>query len=204
MKALFQLRPGYQITPIIMYACVTIFVMMVLLTQSVMWFDARTLAQYGANYGPATLAGEPWRLFTAMFLHAGLVHIFFNMVVLANIGMLLEPLIGKWLFIGVYVATGILASLASTLLNYGAVSVGASGAIFGLYGVFLGLLLGKFFTPEASKQMLRGTLAFIAINIVIGFLIGPIDNAAHLGGAISGVVLGIILIPVVRWRLRRL
>ncbi|WP_119396062.1 rhomboid family intramembrane serine protease [Salinibius halmophilus] len=204
MLSLFKVRPGYVLTPIIMWLCVAAYLVVIAFTGSFIWFSAYDLARLGANYGPAVIeGGQWWRLLSAMFLHGGAMHIFFNLVVLANIGMLLEPVIGRWFYGAIYLVTGIIASLASIVFSYGAVSVGASGAIFGLYGCFLGLLLGKFFSPEATKQMLRGTLAFIAINVAIGFMIPQIDNAAHLGGAISGFILGIVMIPVVAWRLRR-
>lgn len=205
MLELLKLRRGYVLTPILMWLCIAVYLIIAVITMNVMWFSAYDLARLGANYGPAIIEGSQyWRLVSAMFMHGGAIHILFNMVVLANIGMLLEPVVGKWIYGGVYLVTGILASIASILFNYGAVSVGASGAIFGLYGFFLGLLIGKIFHPQATKDMLKGTLAFIAINVAIGFMIPQIDNAAHLGGALSGFILGVAMIPVVKWRIRNL
>jgi len=197
---LFVPRPGYWLTPVIIYLNAAIFALMVLTTGDLMAFDTRTLVTLGANYGPWTVDGQWWRLLSSTFLHAGLLHLVFNMIVLANIGIFLEPLIGRLSFAVVYVLTGLLASLTSLGFNTGAVSVGASGAIFGLYGFFLALLTTSLFKPEFRKLFLRNTLGFVVINVAIGFIIGPIDNAAHLGGLASGFVLGYLWLPVIRKR----
>lgn len=197
---LFVPRPGYWLTPVIIYLNAAIFALMVVTTGDLMAFDTRTLVTLGANYGPWTVDGQWWRLLSSTFLHAGLLHLVFNMIVLANIGIFLEPLVGKLSFALVYVLTGLLASLTSLAFNTGAVSVGASGAIFGLYGFFLALLTTSLFKPEFRTLFLRNTLGFVVINVAIGFLIGPIDNAAHLGGLASGFVLGYLWLPVIRKR----
>lgn len=200
MLNLFVPRPGYWLTPVIIYLNAAIFALMVLTTGDLMAFDTRTLVTLGANYGPWTVDGQWWRLLSSTFLHAGLLHLVFNMIVLANIGIFLEPLVGRLSFAVVYLLTGLLASLTSLLFNTGAVSVGASGAIFGLYGFFLALLTTSLFKPEFRKLFLRNTLGFVVINVAIGFIIGPIDNAAHLGGLASGFVLGYLWLPVIRKR----
>ncbi|MEX2320465.1 MAG: rhomboid family intramembrane serine protease, partial [Saccharospirillum sp.] len=168
-------------------------------TQSIMWFPARELVVLGGNFGPLTVDGQWWRLLTSVFLHGGLLHLIFNALVLANIGIFLEPLLGRVSFAIVYLVTGLLASLTSLMFNYGVVSVGASGAIFGMYGFFLALLTTKLFKREFRTTFLKNTLGFVALNIAIGFF-GPIDNAAHLGGLISGFILGYVWLPFVRRR----
>ncbi|MCH8551402.1 MAG: rhomboid family intramembrane serine protease [Natronospirillum sp.] len=206
MSPLAQLltpRPGYRITPLIIYLNTAIFLFFVVLTQSVMWFPAQTLADWGANFGPWTTDGQWWRLITSVFLHGGLLHLVFNSIILANIGFFLEPLLGRWLYTGLYITTGIIASLSSVFFNFGAISVGASGAIFGLYGFFLALLMSDLFKPEVKRSFLRGTVVFIAINLVLGFTVPMIDNAAHLGGVISGFLLGFIGLPQVKRRVSR-
>lgn len=197
---LFVPRPGYWLTPVIIYLNAAIFALMVLSTGDLMAFDTRTLVMLGANYEPFTVGGQWWRLLSSVFLHAGLLHLVFNMIVLANIGIFLEPMLGRGSYALIYLLTGLLASLTSLVFNVGAVSVGASGAIFGLYGFFLALLTTKLFRPEFRNAFLRNTLGFIGINIAIGFLIGPIDNAAHLGGLVSGFVLGYLWLPQIRRR----
>lgn len=194
---------GYWLTPAIIYINAALFVLVALYTQSIMWFPARELVVLGGNFGPLTVDGQWWRLLTSVFLHGGLLHLIFNAVVLANIGIFLEPLLGRVSFAIVYLITGVLASLTSLMFNYGVVSVGASGAIFGMYGFFLALLTTKLFRPEFRTTFLKNTLGFVALNIAIGFF-GPIDNAAHMGGLVSGFILGYLWLPFVRKRMMKM
>ena len=201
MTPLLRVRPGYVVTPITIYINAAIYVLFVLLTQQIMWFPADVLAAYGANFGPWTAAGEWWRLLSSVFLHGGLLHLVFNCIILANIGTFLEPLLGRWVYALLYMVTGIMASTTSLIFNFGAVSVGASGAIFGLYGFFMALLLSNIFKPEFRNQFLKGTLVFVGINLALGFTVPMIDNAAHIGGLASGFVLGLIGLPFIKQRM---
>lgn len=194
-------RPGYFLTPVIIYINTAVFLLFVLLTQQVWFFPAQPLAIYGGNFAPLTTDGQWWRLLTSVFMHGGLVHLVFNALVLANVGIMLEPLLGKAQLLLIYLVTGIVASLTSVMFNYGAVSVGASGAIFGLYGFFLALLFSNLFRPDIRQAFLRGTLVFIGINLFLGFTMSMIDNAAHIGGLVSGGVLGALWVPLIRRRL---
>jgi membrane associated rhomboid family serine protease len=94
----------------------------------------------------------------------------------------------------VYLVTGLLASATSLWWHHAVVSVGASGAIFGLYGTFLALLVTQVFPKEFSKAFLTSTLFFVGYNLVMG-LAGGIDNAAHIGGLVSGFCIGLLLSP---------
>jgi rhomboid protease GluP len=150
------------------------------------------LIQWGANYAPYTLGGEWWRLFTSMFMHIGLVHLLFNMYALFLIGAAyLEPMLGIRTFIMAYLCTGILATLTSIWWHgtNNVVSAGASGAIFGLYGVFLALLSTSLIPAKARKDMLTGIGIFVGYNLLYGLKDG-VDNAAHVGGLLSGLVIG--------------
>lgn len=148
--------------------------------------------QWGANFGPLTKNGEWWRLLTCTFLHGGIMHLFTNMYGLLFVGIFLEPLLGRKYFLIIYLVNGILASLASLFWHDTTVSIGASGAIFGMYGLFISFMLFKIFTPEFSKAFLLSTLVFVGINLLMG-LTGGIDNAAHIGGLISGFIIGILM-----------
>ncbi len=204
MNPMFRPRPGYVITPWTIYVNTAIFLALALITGQVLWFPAETLAIYGANYGPWTADGEWWRLLTSIYLHGGLLHLFFNAIILGNIGIFLEPLLGKAWFLTLYLITGAAASTTSLLFNFGVVSVGASGAIFGLYGFFLALLLSRqLFRPGFRSQFLKGTVVFVGINLALGFTVPMIDNAAHVGGLVTGFVLGIATTPLVRRRALR-
>jgi len=149
---------------------------------------------WGANFRPLTTEGQWWRLLTSTFLHGGLMHLLANMYGLLFVGIFLEPLLGRTKYLIAYLLTGILASVASLWWYDATVSVGASGAIFGLYGIFLALLLTKVFHPDFAKSFLLSTAIFVGFNLLMG-LTGGIDNAAHIGGLLSGFIVGLILYP---------
>lgn len=192
-------KEGYFITPILIYANIGIYLIMALMGLGFISFKGQDLLQWGANYGPLTKAGEWWRLLTSTFLHGGLMHLLANMYGLLFVGIFLEPLLGRVKYLTVYILTGILASIASIWWYDATISVGASGAIFGLYGVFLALLLTKIFPPDFAKTFLISTAVFVGFNLLMG-LTGGIDNAAHIGGLVSGFIVGLILIPVIKKR----
>lgn len=129
-----------------------------------------------------------------MFLHGGIMHILFNMYGLLFVGVFLEPLLGRIKYAIVYLVTGLLASIASIWWHPATVSVGASGAIFGLYGVFFALLTTNLFPKDFKKSFLISTSIFIGFNLLYG-LMGNIDNVAHVGGLLSGLLIGYIMYP---------
>ncbi len=187
-------REGFFITPLIMYINILLFAAMVFSGMGFLSFSAPDLLKWGANCRPFTLDGEWWRLLTNTFLHGGFMHLFANMYGLLFVGIFLEPVLGKWKYAAGYLVTGLVASAASLWWHENTLSVGASGAIFGLYGIFLALLLTKVFPRDFSKAFLVGTLIFIGYNLLSG-LTGGIDNAAHTGGLASGFIIGMILSP---------
>lgn len=148
---------------------------------------------WGANFGPATRDGEWWRLATAMFVHFGVVHLAVNMWALWDSCRLVERVYGHWRFLAIYSAGGIAGNLLS-LLAHGdiAVSGGASGAIFGAYGALLIWLWleRRQLHPVEFRWLFGGAAAFTAATIAMGLLIPGIDNAAHLGGLVSGALVG--------------
>jgi len=153
------------------------------------------LVQWGANYAPLTLNGDWWRLFTSMFMHIGIVHLLFNMYALFLIGAAyLEPMLGARTFIITYLCTGIAATLTSIWWHdtNAVVSAGASGAIFGMYGVFLALLSTNLIPAKARKDMLKGIGIFVGYNLLYGLKDG-VDNAAHAGGLMAGLVAGYLI-----------
>ncbi len=157
-----------------------------------------TLLDWGANFGPLTAGGQPWRLFTAMFLHIGLVHIFFNMWALWNLGRTAEQFYGTSRFVAIYILTGLAGSCASLLHNPLVTSAGASGAIFGILGaLFTFATLQKISGGDPRYHRIQmSVLRAIAINLVIGFSIPQIDNSAHIGGLIFGIVAGAVFAPI--------
>lgn len=109
-------------------------------------------------------------------------------------GMYLEPLLGKVRFAAVYVLTGIVAGLASIWIHPYSVGVGASGAIFGIYGAMLAILTTNYLRKTWRTTLRRSLLLFVIYNLVMG-LQGNTDNAAHIGGLISGLAIGYALYP---------
>ncbi|PTT03034.1 rhomboid family intramembrane serine protease [Pedobacter sp. HMWF019] len=191
----FKPREGYYITPILINLNILIFLVMVCTGVSVFEPNGQSMVGWGANATVATLNGQWWRLISNCFIHFGIIHLLMNMYALFFVGLLLEPFLGKAKFLVAYLLTGIIASLASLWWHDNTVSAGASGAIFGLYGVFLALLS----TNHVERSMRNGLLAnigiFVIYNLVYGSFKGGIDNAAHLGGLLSGVLIGYSLMP---------
>jgi rhomboid protease GluP len=155
--------------------------------------DAADIVKWGGNLSLLTFGGDWWRLITSMFIHVGILHLVLNMYALLVIGSYLEPMLGKARFIIAYFATGLVASLVSVLWhkNDMTVSAGASGAIFGLFGVFLALLTTNVVPPKTRTPLLQSVLIFVGYNVLYGFREGSaIDNSAHLGGLVSGMLVG--------------
>jgi rhomboid protease GluP len=182
------------VTQIILGINVAIFLGMALAGSTIMEFPIAESIHWGANVGALTLSGEWWRLLTCVFVHGGLIHIAFNMWCLWNLGALCESLYGRWTYIAVYLICGVGASLTTAAWNPYRASVGASGAIFGLAGALLAAFqLGEFSVPRAALSgTLRSLGAFVVYNLLFGLLPG-IDNTAHIGGLITGLILGALI-----------
>lgn len=156
--------------------------------------NPEVLLALGANYPPAVLGqGEWWRLFTSVFLHGGFAHVLLNGWALYQLGTLFELAVGSARMLAVYLVAGVAGSAASLLWTQG-LSVGASGAIFGLLGAMIAFLLRRRdrLTPFA-RSLLGQLVGWAVINIFFGFTFPMIDNAAHLGGCAAGFVLGLLL-----------
>ena len=193
--------PWTSVTNLVVAANVAVFIVMGALGAG--WIEPESMmpyVRYGANNGGVTTDGEWWRLVTCMFMHYGLIHLFMNMWALFQTGHLVEKLLGRSLYALAYLGSGIIASLASIFWNGDRIwSAGASGAIFGVYGALLGYMLReKHGLPRVIFQpMLKSTLLFSGYNILYGLANPRIDNAAHIGGLLSGIALGWVLaIPV--------
>jgi membrane associated rhomboid family serine protease/Flp pilus assembly protein TadD len=186
------------LTHVLVGANIAVFLAMALASGSIMDFNGEVMVRFGANFGPFTLSGEWWRLFTYMFLHGGLMHIAFNMWCLWDLGALCESLYGRWTYAAIYLLTGVAAGLASVGWNPGTLSVGASGAIFGLAGALIAsFYLGEFSVPRIAIQgTLRSLLFFVGFNVLFGTMMSGIDNAAHGGGLVSGLILGALIARV--------
>lgn len=153
--------------------------------------DTALLVHSGAQYWPLVLGeGEWWRCVTYAFTHGGLIHLAFNMVVLFQIGPLLEFEIGKARFIFLYVFTALTGTAAGYFWHPMIVVVGASGSLFGLIG-FAALYYHRM-GDTVALQRRNFMLQWAVFAFIFGLLVGA-DNAGHLGGAVGGAVLGLIL-----------
>ncbi len=145
---------------------------------------------------PAVAAGEYWRLWTVTLLHGDLLHLLFNMYALWLVGPIVERWYGRVRFLGFYLACAAAGSTASFVFGGDVPAVGASGAVFGLFGMLLAA--GRVHHPvDRQSRGLVGQLGMlIVINLVFGFASGGrIDNAAHLGGLFAGLWLGALILP---------
>lgn len=158
--------------------------------------NPQVLMNWGTNFGPLTMNGQWWRLFTAMFLHFGLLHLAFNMWALYTGGRLVEKLYGSASYVLLYLGAGLCGSFASVLWNPIVNSAGASGAIMGVYGAMLAFFLRKDTLVPASivAQQRNSVLVFAGYNLIFGVSHQGIDNAAHIGGFLGGLVLGLSMI----------
>src|SRR5271166_3931067 len=190
-----QRESSVTLTQIIFGANVMVFIAMVMASGPSLDFTGQVSVHFGANYGPYTLSGQWWRLLTYMFLHGGLFHIAMNMWCLWNLGTLCESLYGRWTYAAVYLITGVAGGLASVAWNPSVLSVGASGAIFGLAGALIAsFYLGEFSLPKiAIGGTLRSLVVFAGFNLFFGGVVGGIDNACHIGGLVSGLILGALI-----------
>jgi rhomboid protease GluP len=158
-------------------------------------FQSLLLLGWGANYGPLTLDHQFWRIFTCMFVHGGLIHVGANMWCFWDFGRIAERVYGRWRFAVIYLLTGLASSIASLAIHPTTVSVGASGAIFGVVGALVFPFYRKrvVLPPPVMKAMMRSLVTFIVINLLIGSAIPVIDNSAHVGGLLAGLALGAVI-----------
>lgn len=175
--------------PIVTYIFITICIIMFILTRGST--DIETLLKYGANNAYLTKSGEYYRLLSSMFIHIGLLHLLFNMYALYIIGPQVESFYGKFKYFLIYILSGVSGSILSITFSSNTVSAGASGAIFGLMGALL--YFGFFYRNYLGSVIKSQIVPIIILNLVIGFSTSGIDNAAHIGGLIGGILTSLAL-----------
>ena len=185
-------KDQHFVTSIILDLNILVFIIMFFSGINPLSPNGKELLEWGANRRFETMNGDWWRLVTSMFLHGGIMHLFLNIYGLVLAAIFVEPILGRRNYAILYMISGICGSLASIWWYSNTISVGASGAIFGLYGAILGLLLTDAFPKGGKKGMFIMIGIYVGINLLFG-LTGGIDNAAHIGGLLSGGLLGIIL-----------
>lgn len=152
--------------------------------------DSQVLYKLGSNINISLLNGQVYRFITSMFLHGGMTHLLFNMYALYSMGSLVERVYGRKNFFKIYFISGITASIISSFTLKG-ISIGASGAIFGLLGAVL--VFAYKMRTKIGKGLLYNIITVIAINIFIGITLPNIDNFAHIIGLLSGIAVSFIL-----------
>lgn len=187
--------PAPMITRTLVGLCVLVFVAMVLRGVSVTSPTFGQLILWGADFGPLTLHGQWWRLLTSAFVHIGLLHIALNMWCLWNLGLLAEAVLGRATYLSIYLLCAAGSGVLSLAVHPTTVSAGASGAIFGIAGALLAVFyVGKVHVQrQALKPILRSLLSFAGYNLILGTIIPGIDNAAHVGGLVTGLITGALL-----------
>ncbi|HEX8834634.1 MAG TPA: rhomboid family intramembrane serine protease [Abditibacteriaceae bacterium] len=177
-----------RFTPFAVYALMAANILLFVISAmrgGVLDTDSEVLFDMGMLFAPAVWEGQTWRLVTSTFLHAGVMHIAFNMWALHNLGVELERIYGPRNFLWLYFGAGWTASLAS--LMFTGASVGASGAVFGLAGAWLAIAFRR---RDYFKAFGAQVLNIVVINLVIGYSFGAyIDNSAHIGGLIGGLAI---------------
>ncbi len=152
--------------------------------------DLYKLIDLGAKFNPLIVEGEWWRFITPVFLHSGILHLGMNMIAMYYIGQDVERFYGKWRYITIFILSLLGGSIASFLLNTN-VSIGASGAVFGLFGAVL--YICQYYKSFISPVYRRNMFMLIGFNILFGFLLPGIDQMAHLGGFCVGFFTGVAL-----------
>ena len=154
-------------------------------------FDSYTLVRFGAKYGLLIAAGEWWRFLTPIFLHGGLIHLAFNSMVLFDLGPAVEQIYGSQKFFVLYVVTGAAGFVVSYLWHPYSISVGASGALFGLIGAMIAY--GHRHRTSIGEAVKSMYVRWAIYGLIFGFLMPGVDNTAHLGGLASGLVFGLVV-----------
>jgi len=191
----------FKLTYTLIFLNILVYILTALLSADPVSISPRVLVALGALYGPLVLVyDEWWRLFTAMFLHGGMTHILMNMFSLYIVGRPIELYFSRWSYLAIYLFSGLMGAIASLYMHPQSVGVGASGAIFGIFGAIAGFFIvyKKNIGPQ-SKEFMKNFAVVIAINLFLGLSIPSIDMSAHIAGLVVGIISGVILAKHPRW-----
>lgn len=180
-----------MLTNILIAINLLVFLISAWISKNIFNIDIYTLIIMGAKVNSLIDKGQVWRLITCAFIHGGLIHIFFNMYALKILGPEIEYVYGKIKYLVIYLLSAIAASIFSYIFGPQSVSVGASGAIFGLFGAML--IFGIKHRKQMGKAYMMNILQVIFVNVIIGISSSNIDNAAHFGGLIVGALIALLL-----------
>ena len=194
---------SFKITNTLILLNVVAYIATALFSANLAEMDTRVLVAFGALYGPLVFVyDEWWRLLSAMFLHGGMTHLLMNMFSLYIVGRPAEIYFEKRAFLAIYFSSGLIGAVASLTIHPESVGIGASGAIFGLFGALAGFfLVHRERIGAQSKLFMKNFGVIIALNVLLGLSIPSIDMSAHIGGLVAGVIGGMMLSYNPRWLL---
>jgi rhomboid protease GluP len=194
-ERLDTVSPHGYVVPVLLALNVLVFVAMAFGGAGVFEANGEVAVRWGSNFGPLTTGGEWWRLLSSTFIHFGIMHLALNMFALWQTGETVERLYGLARFLALYVCAGLAGSLASLLWHPVINSAGASGAIFGVFGGLLAFVVtpGSRVPRMVMLEHRNSTLLFAGYSLFYGAVHPGIDNAAHIGGLVSGFLVGLLL-----------
>lgn len=191
----------FKLTYILIFFNIVVYIPTSLLSMDLITANRRVLVTLGALYGPLTLGyDEWWRLFTAMFLHGGMTHLLMNMFSLYIVGRAVELYFDRRAYLAIYLFSGLIGAAASLYMHPQSVGVGASGAIFGIFGAITGFfIVYKDVIGAQSRAFMKNFGVVIAINLFLGLSIHSIDMSAHIAGLLVGLAGGLVLAKTPGW-----
>ena len=196
-----QALQHYPITLALVVMCVGVFALQLFFGVNPTNPTNQALIAWGANFLPFSLGEAPWRLVTSLFLHIGFMHLLFNMFALYYFGQVAERMFGAVNFLALFLLSGVGGNLLNNFLGLHSVMAGeppiiSAGASGGIMGIGMALLVAALTKTSFNNFALnfRSLLIVMAINLSYGFLVGGIDNASHVGGAIVGGLLGVVYV----------
>lgn len=204
-----QLLKTAPVTTLLLISFIGLFIMQVLTGVDANNPSTEALIKWGANALPFTMNDEPWRLVSSAFLHIGLMHLLFNGFAMYFLGQIAEPMFGSSKFLALFLLSAIGGNLLNTQVTWlsildGTGQVGLSaGASGGIMGIGAALLIAAFFKISVNglRLNLRSLLFIMGINLVYGFAVPGIDNAGHIGGAITGLIIALAFAIAYRQRM---
>lgn len=191
----------YPMTLVIMAICISLFLLQLVMGVDPNQPSNEDLIKWGANFLPFTLGNDVWRMVTSLFLHIGLMHLMFNMFALYYFGQIAERMFGSINLLALFLLSGIGGNVLNNYLGWQGVTQGqlpvvSAGASGGIMGIGMALLITALLKTAINRLQLSFHSIFMvmAINLGYGFLVGGIDNAGHIGGAIVGALLGLLYV----------
>lgn len=191
----------FKLTYTLIFLNILFFLPTAFLSADLVDMDTRVLVALGALYGPLVFGyDEWWRLFSAMFLHGGMTHLLMNMFSLYIVGRPAELYFNARAYLSIYLFSGLIGAVASLMMHPESVGIGASGAIFGIFGALTGFfIVHRERIGTQSREFMKNFGVIIALNVILGLSIPSIDMSAHIAGLVTGLIGGIVISLNPRW-----